>query len=343
MKNHSISQDTKIQKETIRKWQMLWNLSANAHFFNSPDYFLSCLKNDKKIQYIIFQVYKKGELEAILPLVWEHKFGIKTLTCSDGFGDALDQSSLLMKEVDANLLRFIIESITKKANLYLKELEDTFVDLLRNEEGKVDDFCKVEFSCKRPWTRIEENSFRHMKGKSRRTLQKRMEKNKDQISFEFSEGGINFDFERLVLIEQKSWKGLKKIALFDDNKARRLYRTWINDGEKKVLIAVMKYEQEEMAYLFGHFFKNKFLVTNMAFDVSFSKIAPGKILVVHVLEYLKNRKTEIFDFSIGESRIKNEFCDRAQDQFNCYFGKNRLVCIWWRSILFLKRMLKKLK
>lgn len=298
------------------------------------------------MKYEIFFVLDDEKLVAVLPLEYGQKFGIKTLTCPEGFGDALDISSLLLKNENkqetSEILKFLINAITKEASLYLKGLEEAFVELLKDENGIIQKSCKIEFSCKRPWTKIGENPLGQMSGKSRRNLRKRIEKNKEHLLIEFEQNGNEENLKRMILVENGSWKGQKKIALFDNKKARNLYQSWIKRGKEQVLIAFLKYDNKDVAYLFGHFFKDTFLVTNMAFLVDFAKISPGKILVCKTLEHLRTKGITIFDFSVGESKIKSEFCKMTTSQFNCYFGKNKLVCIWWSILLYIKRFLKKL-
>lgn len=346
LRKYQILKINKLTEPDLVRWQNFWDETSNAHFFNSPSYFLSCLEIDPKLEHEIFFVLESEELVAVLPLEYGRKFGIKTLACPEGFGNALDTSSLLLKsenkQESSEVLRFLVDTVTKEANLYLKGIEETFLELLKDKDGVIWKSCKTEFSCKRPWTKIDENPLGRMSGKSRRNLRKRVEKNKEHLLFEFEQSGNVDNLERMILVENGSWKGQKKIALFDNKDARALYRSWIKRGKERVLIAFLKYDNKDIAYLCGHFFKGTFLVTNMAFSVEFAKISPGKILVYKTLEYLRSKGATVFDFSVGESKIKSEFCEMTTAQYNCYFGKNKLVCIWWTTILSIKRFLKKL-
>lgn len=346
MQKYQLQKINKLTEPDLVRWQNFWNETANAHFFNSPDYFSSCLEIEPEMKYEIFFVLDEEKLMAVLPLEYGRKFGIKTLACPEGFGDALDISSLLLgnknKQEDSEIFKFLIDAVTKEASLYLKGLEETFVELLTDESGAIRKSCRTEFSCKRPRTKIGENPLGQMSGKSRRNLRKRIEKNKEHLLIEFEQNGNEENLERMILVEKGSWKGQKKIALFDNKKARNLYRSWIQRGKEQVLIVFLKYDNKDIAYLFGHFFKDTFLVTNMAFLLDFAKISPGKILICKTLEHLRIKGTVVFDFSVGESKIKSEFCEMATSQFNCYFGKNKLVCIWWSILLYIKRFLKRL-
>jgi CelD/BcsL family acetyltransferase involved in cellulose biosynthesis len=346
LQKYQLQKINKLTELDLAGWQIFWDETFDAHFFNSPNYFLSCLEIEPEIDCEIFFVLDGGKLVAVLPLVHTRKLGIKTLACPEGFGDALDMSSLLVKnknkQENSEILKFLFDAIVKESNLYLKGVEEAFVELLKDKDGAIQKKCKVEFSCKRPWTKIDENPLGQMSGKIRRNLRKRIEKNKEHLVVEFEQNGNVDNLERMILVEKGSWKGQKKIALFDDKNARNLYRSWIQRGKEQVLIVFLKYDNKDIAYLLGHFFKDTFLVTNMAFLVDFAKISPGKVLVCKTLEHLQTKGLAIFDFSIGQSKIKSEFCEMATSQFNCYFGKNKLTCIWWSILLYIKRFLKRL-
>ncbi len=343
MENYRIKKITRLTKEYSHQWSNLWNSAPGAHFFNSLEHFISFIDVFPATKYMIVFCYKKDELVAILPLVWGYRFGIKTLLCIDSFGDSIDRSSLCIKKQDPEILRFLIESATeKKNNIFLAELEEKHLNLFMRNNMSIIKNCTFEFSCKSLRINFEKDLLASMSKKTRKKFKKKIKKSEDSMTFEFHRKENAGDFQKMIEIEQKSWKSKKGIAIFQKDSARNIYRSWIKNNNKNVGVAFLKKDNKEIACLFGMFANKTFLITNIAFVSEFSKFTPGKILIFYVLRYLQKNGFNTVDFSVGDSKWKRDFSNQILKQYDFYFSKNLSVCIWWKSLLFIKGIIKRI-
>lgn len=326
----------------MAQWQKLWEKADDVHFFNSPKHLISFLSVFPSEKYLIIFCYKNEELVGVLPLVWGRRFGIKTLMCADSFGDSVDRSSLCLDGDDPKIFRQMVEDVTKTENLYLAELEERHLNLFMQNNGEVAKNCVFEFSCISPRVILGDDPLVNMSRKTRKKFKKKLQKTEKIITFEFCRSNNVADFQKMIEIEKKSWKGKKKISLFEKEVPRRVYSSWVKMNDENIGISFLKHEGKEIAYLFGIFSKNTFLVTNTAFVSDAGKMTPGTILVFRTLEYLQNIGIEMVDFSVGDSRWKREFGNRFLKQYNFYFSRNKAVYHFWMTATLCKKIVKKI-
>lgn len=338
---YKIEKVQKLNKVQLRRWQELWEKTPDVHFFNSAEYFIAFLDVFPEREYLIFYCYKDNELIGVLPLVWGYRFGIKTLMCPDGFGGSIDRSSLCINSKDPVAFSKILESVSREGNVFLAELEKHFLNLIIDNKKRVRKLCNFEFSCYSPRLVFGSELLVNFSKKAKKKFYKKLKRADNEFVFEFHRKSKLDDFQKMIEVEKNSWKGQKGISLFEKENARRIYSSWIKTNNKNVGVAFLKSNDKEVAYLFGVFAKDTFLITNTAFDIRFGKFTPGTVLVFHVLEYLKSKDVKIVDFSVGDSRWKRDFGSDFLKQYNFYFSKNKTTCLWWKICLFFKGIVKK--
>lgn len=262
--------------------------------------------------------------------------------CPDSFGHSVDHSSLCLDCNDPEIFRQMVQGITETDNLYLAELAERHLNLSMQNNGKIPKNCVFEFSCISPRVVFGDDLLANMSGKTRKKFKKKLQKTEKLFTFEFCKNNNLEDLQKMIEIEKRSWKGRKKISLFEREVTRKVYSSWIKTNNENIGITFLKYKDEKVAYFFGIFSKNTVLVTNTAFISEVGKMTPGKILIFKTLEYLQSIGIEMVDFSVGDSRWKREFGNQFPKQYNLYFSKNKIVCCFWRITLFCKKIAKKI-
>ncbi len=323
---------TKIDKEFLLAWYKLWRESNYAHFFNTPEWFIACLETEKISDYKIFACYKGGNLCALYPVAVSLKFGVKVL--SSPTKKFSEKSTLLVKDYDPKVVWAIFDAITKNANVYLHELEDKVVSLLLEENPKI----LASVSSINPYINVKTDSFRFLSKKQKSKVVNKVKKNLPNLSYVQHRDNLTKYLAVIFDIEAKSYKKLKKKDIFSDSKARSLYKNIVKYASKYVSIDIVYYNNKPVVYSFGFIYKNTYLAFHTAYLASARHLSPGKILLYFLLNNLRERNFELFDFARGHNILKKEFTPYYHLQYDLYYSRNYLIRAWWNLINFARRI-----
>lgn len=322
----------KLDNSFVEKWQSVWDNQSGAHFFNSPDWFMVCLQSFGIKNYSVFVGYRNEQIKVILPMVEVKKFGIKFLA-SPG-GKYLDKNSLLLADNNKQALWKIIEKTSKYANIYLAEVNSDV-----KEQSPKNIFFKE--ASVNPYISLDENPFRFLPKKQKRDLLRRIRKYKD---FELKVYGVNLQehLSTIFNIEKQSYKRKKGRHIFDNLTARKLYDQ-ISKNSGKALVAILHFQDKPISHMFGLVYKNVFMAYHMAYLEEYKKLVPGKILLMFLLIKLKEEGFKMFDFSRGDSLLKQQFSQQKKIQYDIYVIRNRSVRLYINSILLIQESFKNVK
>lgn len=326
---------TKLTDDRINEWNELWDRSPDAHFFNSPDYFLAFLHAFNPKQYRIIFCYDKKELIAVLPLIKSRRFGITVWACPDRPQNFLDRTAFLISEGASKHIKEITQCAKKLGNVFLADCSEYITKVFL-----VSSKCLLGESIICPRTKIGDDTLSNMPAKQQRGMENRIKKNKQHLKFIYFHENLDCQLERIIEIEKNSPKTEKGITLFNHDDAKKLYRSIIETSPQNVAIGILYFDGLPVASIFGLISKNTFLNTHMAFRLDFGNLGPGKMLVYFTLEELRKNGTQIFDFSKGDGKLKREFTNEFPVQHNVYLPSNALAMIWWKLMIEGKRLAK---
>ena len=336
---YRIEEISKIEQEHLGNWQKLWDSSMKSHFFNSPTWFKVYLETFNVEKYRVFFCYQDKQLVGVLPLVFTKKFGIKVLASIGGKYDFLDRSTLLLIKKDQKLVEAIFKKIKTKYNLYLAEVESCDARLFQG----IDPRLSIEFSVNCPRMKVGEDILANVSKKQKKSLRKKIRKNGDKLEFKMFRTDLEKHLEAMLALEQKSHKKRKGISVFKKPHMIKLYQTLVARASNSIGISFLYFEGIPIAHRFGFFYHDTFMSVHIAFDDEFRTIGPGKLLLFYCLEYFKQNGIKTLDFSVGDSYIKRQFADEKISQHNIYFTGSKLVLLWWKILLKMKRKAKCIK
>ena len=302
-----------IDKKLMNSWNDLWQKSSSKTFFNSYDWFRICLQTFNYQQYLIITVEENNNLIAILPLV-------KKKTCFVSPGERyLDNTTLLIKNASENIIPIIIEFIQKnKFQVILNEVGESLSKYFQS--------IPKTFSSnnqKKKKNKSIENIIKH---KELRYLKRIMEKNKEHICFSVYKGLECYEqIERIFEIEKESNKPQLKKDIFRNQKARILFK-YISKTNNSLLI-ILKYNNMDIAHLFSLVYDKTVMAYHMAYNKYYSSLQPGKLIFIHLMEYMLENNLQILDFSRGDSILKRHFSNDSTKKYNLYINCNIFIRI----------------
>lgn len=75
-------------------------------------------------------------------------------------------------------------------------------------------------------------------------------------------------------------------------------------------ITTLELDNKIIATHWGLIFKQRFYWLVTTYDKQYSKFSPGRLLLIELLKWCYQRKIKIFDFTIGDEKYKQNWCDQ---------------------------------
>lgn len=314
------------------KWIKFWRKDSNKSLFNSPFWFQSCLKVFKHSKtLVIVALNSKGEILAIIPLVLDKKFGTN-LYVSPG-GKYLDQSTLLIsKDIKGTEINQIMQFMSKNYDYCLNEIPSRDFQSLK--------LANKEFSYSIASTGrdlvFENNPYRNLNKENLRRLKKRLNDNKNTLSFKYNQYSLGKSLQLSKTIEKNSNKVEKFKSIFSDLKLIRLCSELNKNKEINVNFSFLFYQNIPICYKFGFILDQKYHYSNSAYNKNYSKLSPGRLLMIKLIEELQSNKINYIDFSRGETNFKKEFSKNMYEQYVIYSLRNPVKQLTWQLIYSIK-------
>lgn len=325
--------DDQLQKE----WESLWASSQNSHFFNSPMWFLTCLKTYRYSKVLILTVYSDSQLVAVLPLVRAKKLGISVLMCPGGV--FLDRSSLLLADINENLLLHIAKTLSKLGNFYLAEVEKNLADSLCQIFPLILKFPQPLSTS--PYLPLESDPLRFVPSRHRSEINSILRKCQANISTSFISPSTQSDLQTIVELEKVSSKDKKHTEIFNNPNTLLFFRNLIDISPKSVGIILLCFDGQPIAGDIGYIYNSTFRGFYTAYDNHFRHLGPGKLLKYITAQELTKRGFVCYDLSRGLANYKSELTPHVIYQSDLYYSSNYLVLWWWKALNNLKNYLEK--
>ena len=322
----------KLDREFIKEWSILVNQTENAHFFNTPAWFVSCLDAYNIYEYFIFAAYKGYVLVGVLPLVKEKKFGMDVYTTPGK--RYLEKSSILVKSNSPYILNKLISEVLEYGNIYLTEVSEEIAESLSINKKK----GLLTLSSINPYIRLNENPLGTLADKQIKRIKGKINNNFENLRFGHFRNNLGTHLQSVFELEGRSSKKLAGKDSFADLKIRELFISLINYAKGFVVIDFVYHKSSPIVSSFGFVFKDRYLAYHTSFDNNFRSFIPGKLITFNMLTKLYEEGFSLFDFSRGHNEFKNDFTKNYVFQYDFYYSKNPLIRIWWESIHLARRL-----
>ena len=306
-----VNKYSNIDKKLINQWNNLWQEASHKTFFNSYRWFHICLQTFNYQKILIITVEDNNHLVAILPLVKKKHYFVSP-------GEKyLDNTTLLIKNDYENIISTIINYIKKnKLQIVLNEVEESLSESFQD--------IPREFSSNNPKAYLEKGINNIIKHKELRYLNRIKEKNEEHIHFSIYKGSECYEqIDRIFKIEKESNKPQLKKDLFRNSNARILFKHIAKTNNS--LLIILKYNNLDIAHLFSLVCNKTVMAYHMAYNKDYSHLQPGKLIFIHLMEYMLENNLQILDFSRGDSTLKRHFSNDSVKKYNLYINCNIFI------------------
>ncbi len=306
----------------LKEWHQLWEGSGYAHIFNGPEWFLLYKNLYKEKTYKILTIREKGELVGILTLVQEKQAGIKTY--KNPGGKYLDRSTLLLKDINDELLKSMLLVLKTLGNIHLPEMPEAFAKKII----ELDKDFSIQTGSINPYLIIDDDPTRHPSSSIKRDIANTIAKHGKKLKFK-SFAGDSDSLKKAIGIDHKSAKMKQGKATFVNNNERLLFNTLLETYKKDFIVDMIFLDDNPFVYSIGIRYKNTFHGINTSFDEAYKQLQPGKLLFHFIIKNLQKEKVQIYDFSRGTSPLKREFAPLALTQYHLFYSKYTWIPKWW--------------
>lgn len=324
---------TNIDESFIKEWNDLWEISENANTFNTYGWFLVTKETLKTEKFEIHACYKENRLVAVVALFFEKRFGI-TIASSQGYKPV--NTPFLMKEYDEAIFKAFFGDIIKTRNIYFAKVDKNAVDILHRL------FPKMFFSLisANPYLDRNENPELFLSTTNHKNARRIIKKLGNDLTFKTYDH--NDDLMKyltlLFAVEQKSEKKLRSMDIFSKEETRNFFINIVKHCSQLIKIHILYYQNNPIAYTFNFTYRNMFTGYQTSYLSEYKKFYPGKVILVHDLESLRDTTFDIFNLGGGVSSYKLEFAPTYFFLYDLYFSKNSLHMLWWKAINFARRI-----
>ncbi len=310
------------ETEIFNEWNISWKSSKNSNIFNSPFWYKACVESDlpnKKLIIVCRSSEGDKRILGILPLVLSNKFGLPTYL-SPG-KKYLDKSTLFIPDDEyiEEVFAKILKTLSKIGNYYLTEIEEKYINYFKENKKLEVTLCSVGRKLN-----FADDPYRFVNRENNRRIKKRIREN--QIQFNFKSVYKNLDNNILISKEIESNSNKKSLDkdIFTDKYLLNILEAFDKLLPNSINFSFLYFNEIPICYKYGFTHGEVYHYSNTAYDVSFQKFSPGRILMYFLIDSMKSSGVNIIDFSRGDTPFKKEFSKNTYNQYTMYFYKNSI-------------------
>ena len=334
-----------------KQWKT-FERNSNFTFFQSFNY-IKNLTNIENNQLRVIFVYFNQELIAIYPLEIRKFFGIKILQwIGSNKSDYCNPivSNKFIRIIDENKFKFIWNQV-------LKKIKDFDIIFLNNQPSNIHEsknpfvkFLENIKQTKNYKTLLLDNYNEYLKSIKNKDKKHAYELHRVNIKYkklkQFYKTDINInqiDFTSndldLIFFNKQNQLKLKRNKHYLDNSFLSIFKNLLKEKNENFFLAKLSIDKEIVGKCFVIIFRN-YLYYYMPVMISnkYNKYKPGKILLLHIIQWAINKKIIFLDFGLGDENYKKHFSNNISfvQKYLSYFSfKGKLIFIICKLIIFL--------
>jgi len=300
----------KLSDEIIKDWKNLWLKSQYSHFYNSYEWFESCLNVFRYRNVKIITIRQNGQLVSVLPLVKSKKYSVWTHTNA---GEQLsDKSPILVDRLSSEIIRMLFAELSKLDSYYINEVSEDIAFFVSNIVK-----CNFSHSSFGYYQGLEINPLSYLNNKNKKNIEWIIN-NTNNLALSSSIRNFDSRLKRMVDIESRSYKVNSFKSALTDKKYILLLEELYKHKNIKVLSNILEINKKDIAFQIGFIAQKKLYWIQTAYDETIKNITPGKVMLY--LYYKKIGETDInfIDYSRGDGVYKRCFTPYNYSQYAVY-------------------------
>jgi len=323
-----------LDETLITQWKDLWKHAENASVFNSYEWLVTCQDAGEVQAFELLVCHKGDTLVAILPLQPYKRYGIPVAgsICTKYAVD----TAFLALNYDKELLQVFFEYLTKKRNIFLQKTDKEASEKIHKLFPNI--MCSL--MSVNPMIPLEGELFASVSPSTISQIKKVLRKNPDQITFKLFKGNeiTKKHLQQMFDLDQNSSKKLQSMDLFSKQAIKDFFFALCKHMPEFARMGFLYLDGRPICYQFGFLYNDYFVAYQTAYLYEFSKLRPGKTMIYHLMQTLKDEKAKVIDLGGGISMYKQEFTPDYRILYDLYYSKNSLYMMWWKFVNHARRL-----
>ena len=328
---YSIATITIPTPELMSQWKYLWKNASNATVFNSPEWFVTCQKQEKSKNFFIVGCFEKNRLVGIIPLRKSKKYGISVVGCLDTCFQV--DTAFLVESYTNDLLQELFSYLIKNYNLYLPK-NDNNASMMLHELYPHMFFSLLSVN---PCIPLTVEPHETISPKLLKRIKKIIKDNNDSLHFTLHTDNLEKHIKEMIAVDLNSWKQQKGKSVFKDKKTQQFYKTLAKECSEFARVGILYFNETPIAYFFGFLYGKTFAAYQTSFLYEYKQYRPGQTALYLLMENLKD-KANVIDMGGGISRYKQEFTKDYRVLYDLFYSENLAIMYWFKTVNFARRM-----
>lgn len=310
----------KIDNKLLDEWQALWDISCDANYTNSPQWFLSVIETFNYLEYVVIAVYKKNTLVSIGGMVKEKKYGVTYYTVAPG--DFVCGFPFLVNSNDKKILAAIKKQLLALGNVFLTNIPEEFISPFRNNKP---DVRAIVQAANFVYSLDKDVNGRPYVGKRNKLLHsvKGME---ELFTVKIYDGTSSEALKTVFALDKNSSKHSRGYSAFASSEVKDFYRNLAKHFKENMRINILYYKNVPIAYEIGFTAGKTYFGNQIAYKSKYKKYVPGKVLIVNLLEsHAKEGGIEKMDFGSGDNHIKRAFTKNYNQFYQVVVSESKFI------------------
>lgn len=321
---------SRLNQEFIDQWASLWSNSPDANYINGPQWFMSALHAFKYKKYKIIALYERHELIAVAPLVKVTKFGLHFYALPPE--DFVYGNPFLVDLNNKESVALLTQHLLSLGNIFLDNVTEDLIQTIGNVT-KSTDFIPYNTNYS---LRPNSGKFPQVRASTKKEFLRRANKILGQITFKMHDGKNIKLLHDIYKIDGDSRKKMRNYNAFADTKYRIFYQNLASRLGSSFIIHLLSINHKRVAYSIGFLVNNIYVGSQMAFDESYARYTPGKVLLVKLIESLSNNRLSLIDMGSGNSELKRKLSNNCQILYKGIISKNTCLRKYMKLLYFFK-------
>ncbi len=283
-----------------KEWHALWEKSSYANASNSPAWLTSLLKAYSYQTFRIMMFYRNNKLVAVAYVVKEKRFGLSCYTA--GPGNFSYGVPFLLDPKDTRVIKEIGTQLRSMGTVVLDNIPQKFIARSHRYIPEVRFIPQTRNYFLRLQNDIQKNSMLPLY----KLFMKKAKKYNERITFKRFKGFSKNAMKSVFQIDKENAKYNQGYLTFVNQKHKELYKSLAQNLKEHFTTHLLYFDKKPIAYEMGFVIGSTYFANQISYLRAYRFLAPGKVIIVKLLESISQKNIIKIDFGSGESDIKQK-------------------------------------
>ncbi len=325
---------TNLENNLLNDWLDLWKRSKFANYANGPQWFISVLETFHYANFIILAIYEEDTLLGIASLIKEKKVGVAVYTLPPG--DFVLGIPFLIDYQNKKIMEELLNQLLQTGTIVLDNISEQYLTELKKYTSEIE-YTQNSINYFMYFNKDEKGNVLIRKKNKLLKPARNIEK---KLSMKFFNGETSGDILDIVFsIDGKGRRETRGYSAFSSKLTRNFYLSLAKRLKNNLLINILYFEQEPIAYEIGFLLGTTYIGSQIASLKAYDNYSILRVFLVKLIDYLNSIHVEKLDFGSGDAAIKRSFSKEYRKLYRVVISQNSAARFYLKIIYILRHNL----